>query len=375
MKTKSILLITLAASALAIGSARANVIVAYGVGGAYLSLFSDTGTKILDYSTTLVNAQSVVTDNSGHVYVSSYGTPGAYDGSVKMYDIASGAYIRDVITAGANFTGLAFNPAKPDEIIVVGLKSGLSQLAHWDTGSTDTISAGTENSTLWDGGGVPPGYWGLYYNPTTSGLTTEGVYAAINYDGPPNLIQRYNSTTSAYETNIGIGGDSLYNPRAITGIGTDLFVARPGFVSKLDSSGLVTNIIETFDTNSGITNDGTKLWVSQYTGAVAQWGTDGTLDHYFLLTAPTGIAYTTLGNATASYSTWAAAYAAGTPPLSDTASTADPDGDGLVNAMEYALGLDPRFSSTSPGVASNSGKTITFTKGAEAKINGTSPIR
>jgi len=37
--------------------------------------------------------------------------------------------------------------------------------------------------------------------------------------------------------------------------------------------------------------------------------------------------------------------------------------------VEYALGLDPRFSSPSPGVITNNGKTITFTKGAEAKVD------
>ena len=71
--------------------------------------------------------------------------------------------------------------------------------------------------------------------------------------------------------------------------------------------------------------------------------------------------------ATGSYSTWAAAFFS--PVLSDTAATADPDNDGLTNLVEYALGLDPRFSSGSPGVSSNGGKTITFTKGAEAKVN------
>ena len=70
----------------------------------------------------------------------------------------------------------------------------------------------------------------------------------------------------------------------------------------------------------------------------------------------------------ANYSTWASAFSG--PALSNTASTADPDNDGLINAIEYALGLDPRFSSPSPGVISNGGKTITFTKGAEAKVNG-----
>lgn len=67
-----------------------------------------------------------------------------------------------------------------------------------------------------------------------------------------------------------------------------------------------------------------------------------------------------------SYSTWASAFTS--PALSNTASNADPDNDGLTNAVEYALGLDPRFSSPSPGVYS--GSTLTFTKGAEAKVNG-----
>jgi fibronectin-binding autotransporter adhesin len=70
----------------------------------------------------------------------------------------------------------------------------------------------------------------------------------------------------------------------------------------------------------------------------------------------------------ANYSTWASAFSS--PALSNTASTADPDNDGLINAIEYALGLDPRFSSPSPAVITNSGKTITYTKGAEAKVNG-----
>jgi autotransporter-associated beta strand protein len=69
------------------------------------------------------------------------------------------------------------------------------------------------------------------------------------------------------------------------------------------------------------------------------------------------------------YESWAADLAADSPPLADTTRTGDPDNDGLSNAVEYALGLDPRYSNGSPGVASNGGKTITFTKGSEAKYN------
>ncbi len=65
------------------------------------------------------------------------------------------------------------------------------------------------------------------------------------------------------------------------------------------------------------------------------------------------------------YASWASAFS--DPALSNTDSTADPDNDGFINAIEYALGIDPRFSSASPGVITNNGMTITFTKGAEAK--------
>lgn len=68
----------------------------------------------------------------------------------------------------------------------------------------------------------------------------------------------------------------------------------------------------------------------------------------------------------ANYASWASAFT--NPPIGDTASTADPDSDGLTNAMEYALGLDPRFSSGSPGVFD--GTTLTFTKGGSAKFDG-----
>ena len=72
-----------------------------------------------------------------------------------------------------------------------------------------------------------------------------------------------------------------------------------------------------------------------------------------------------LAGATSGFDTWAAAFSS--PALSNTAATADPDNDGLTNAVEYALGLDPRFSSPSPGVYT--GTTLTFTKGAEAKVD------
>ncbi|MCX6865688.1 MAG: autotransporter-associated beta strand repeat-containing protein [Verrucomicrobia bacterium] len=51
----------------------------------------------------------------------------------------------------------------------------------------------------------------------------------------------------------------------------------------------------------------------------------------------------TAAGATASYATWAAGYAAASPPLTNTAADADPDNDGLTNAYEYIHGSDPRY--------------------------------
>jgi hypothetical protein len=136
--------------------------------------------------------------------------------------------------------------------------------------------------------GVP--YAGLYYNPTISGGAPEGIYAAA----PAGAVQQYSSSTLAWGSpaipDIGIGG-----PQAITGVGTDLFIAQNnGFVSKYSGTNLTT-IINTFDTNYGIANDGTNLWVAQYNvGNVGQYSTSGSLVSYFSLAAPTGIAYTTI---------------------------------------------------------------------------------
>lgn len=64
------------------------------------------------------------------------------------------------------------------------------------------------------------------------------------------------------------------------------------------------------------------------------------------------------------FSTWAADQV---PPIID-GPDGDPDGDGIRNLIEYALGLDPNAAGGSPG--SLSGGVLTFTKGADAKANG-----
>lgn len=67
--------------------------------------------------------------------------------------------------------------------------------------------------------------------------------------------------------------------------------------------------------------------------------------------------------ATSNYSTWAAANG-----IADEPADGDFDHDGLSNLVEYALGMDPTLPNQPAGVFA--GKTLTFTKGAEAVANG-----
>lgn len=66
------------------------------------------------------------------------------------------------------------------------------------------------------------------------------------------------------------------------------------------------------------------------------------------------------GAPAASYATWASAFTS--PPLSNTAPTADPDFDGIPNAVEYVTGSDPRVSSLANlPTSSISGGNLVFT--------------
>lgn len=279
------LIAALAATAFLASPAQANLIVSHGTNS--LSLFTDSGTKILDYSTTLANPQAVTTDNSGHVYVAEWGT-GAYNGNVKMYDIASGEFIRDILPPNLYApTGVAFNPAHPDEIIVIGeYGAGVSQLGRWFTSATGVPAAA--NSV-----GAP--YAGLYYNPTIPGGAPEGIYAAA----PGGAVQQYNSSTLNWGSLADPQIPDIYPsaPNGITGIGNDLyFSSNTGIITKY-SGGVLTplNINPGGDYYYGITTDGTDLWVAQYgTGFAARYDTSGALKSYFAAPYAVGIAYTTI---------------------------------------------------------------------------------
>jgi autotransporter-associated beta strand protein len=172
------------------------------------------------------------------------------------------------------------------------------------------------------------------------------------------------ANTGSLRFNIGATGVN----NALNGAGS--VTLNGGLLFNLASAGTITgnswNIVNVGTLNEGY---GGTFAVSSTLGPFSNSSGTWTRvenDVTYTFVQSTGVLSVTPGGA--DYSTWASAFSA--PALSDTLSTADPDNDGLINAVEYALGLDPRYFSASPGVITNSGMTITYTKGAEAKANG-----
>lgn len=280
MKLKSFLLTTILATASVIGSAHANLLISYNSNS--FGLFSDTGSLLTSYSTALVNPQSVALDNSGNVYVAEYGTPGSFNGNVKMYNLATGAFVRNILSAGYSPTGLAFNPANAGEIIVVGQYSGAnSQLGRWNTNATGSFVA--TNSAL------GAGYTGAF---------SDGTSIFLGNHAGGGIIQSFDATTT------GGGGvvKNLATPNGITGFGGERYYATNNGEIWSQSSG--TPLATGLGTLFGITNDGTNLIAANYTGGtVTKYTTSGTAiaGSSFNLTNPAYVAFTPVPEP----STWA----------------------------------------------------------------------
>jgi len=275
MKLKSFLLAAVACSAFAISSAHASLLISYNTTS--LGLFSDTGSLITSYSTSLVNPQGVAIDNSGNVYVAEFGTPGLFDGNVKMYDLVSGAFIRNVVAGSYNFTGLAFNPANAGEIIVVGqYAAGASQLGRWNTNATG--SAAAVNS------GLGSGYTGAF---------TDGTNIYLGNPALSGIIQSFDSTAlSGGAVVFGNPFTPAGNPSGITGFGGERYytTVQGDIYRQSSTTALMTGQGGLY----GVTNDGTNLWVADYTtggGRVSQITTAGGLVSSFNLANAAYIAY------------------------------------------------------------------------------------
>ena len=223
-----------------------------------------------------------------------------------------------------------------------------------------------------------------FWAPNAKLVNSSATAAVIDGAGPKNTVW-INASGAIIETvgNLTIGSivtdGGSNNGFTKTGNGT-LFLTNPGN----DYNGETIINEGTLSIANAVLADAADVRLA--TGATLNLNFDATdaIDEFFInnVKQANGTWGSTLSSAThttsqitgsgilqvgptGGYSSWASSFS--NPVLSNTASTADPDFDGLTNAMEYAVGFDPRFSSPSPGVITNNGMTISFTKGAMAK--------
>lgn len=274
MKTNPFLIVlsALATVLFAVGSAQAGVLATYNNGTA-LGLFSDSGTKILDYSTTLTGAKAVATDNSGNVYVGD-------GGSIKKYDIATGAFVRDIVTAvGAGYIAteaLAFNPAKPGEIISISPYNGSNgQMVRWNTSLTNIAD---------------PGYITVGVGYTGAACYPDGALYAST--GAAGVVEGFWSDTFGY---LGVVKSGLGTVSGVASIpGTDLYYLSSSLnYVRTQISDL--NIITGLNDPRGIAGADTSLFVANFgTDQILNYDTSGNLLGSFSITDPLALAYTSV---------------------------------------------------------------------------------
>ena len=259
-------------AALATSTAQANLLISYN--GNSLGLFGDNGSLIQNYATNLVSPRGVTTDSSGNVYV-------ADDLTVKMYNIATGAFIRNVVDNAAYLPGgLAFNPSNPGEILHFADYSGAnSQLVRWDTSATNV-------AVVFDTQGAGYG-GGLFYTPAIAGVTNAGILASN--PNATGVVQGFNPTTLAY---VGDARNNLGTAGGITGTASELYYVSSsgGYVQTQTTA---TNVITGLSNPLGITSNGTDFFVAnQGTNQILQYTTSGSFVNSFAVTNPNMVAYT-----------------------------------------------------------------------------------
>ena len=254
----------------ALASARAGVLATYNNGTA-LGLFSDSGDQIRTYSTTLSGAKAVATDHSGNVYVGD-------GGSIKMYDIATGTFVRNVV-AGAGYTSteaLAFNPAKPGEIISISPYNGSNgQMVRWNTSLTNIADPGYIT--------VGVGYTGAACYPDGALYATTGAAGLVEAFWSDTLV-----VIGVVKTGLGTAGGVASIP------GTDLYYVSSS-LNKVQTQITGLDIITGLNDPRGIAGAGTNLFVANFgTDQILNYNTSGTLLGAFSITDPIALAYTSI---------------------------------------------------------------------------------
>ncbi|AKC83547.1 hypothetical protein IMCC26134_13585 [Verrucomicrobia bacterium IMCC26134] len=143
------------------------------------------------------------------------------------------------------------------------------------------------------------------------------------------------------------------------------------------ASGAATYTVKRSDTEAGTyaTLSAGSITGTTYTDNTALNGST----YYYVVAAANSAAQSadsapvsaTLVSSLTALQTWRQSNFGTTVDSGNTANSADPDGDGLANLLEYALGSDPASANTSPATAGTSGAFLTlgFTPVADASLS------
>ena len=274
MKMKSRLFTTLAASAFAVGSAQAAILVS---SGSWNRLYSDTGTMLKSYTETDANYQGNTVDLAGNVYFADYGF------GIKKYNGTTGAFISNV--TDNTFYGAAW------PLFGITAETGTALMASYNLGANahfvglNTSATDTQVSIS---SAYGPSYEGLNYSQEVGVL-----YATTSNGG--GLLQYFDATGN-YMNGVAVGTapkgvvrDDFNDMHYIADFGGTVWrwngVNAPSvFISGLTNAYGVTAV-----------GDG-DIWVSDFgTGNLNRYNSSGLLQSSFNVGAnATYITYTTI---------------------------------------------------------------------------------
>ena len=271
---KSRLFTTLAASAFAVGSAQAAILVS---SGSWNRLYSDTGTMLKSYTETDANYQGNTVDLAGNVYFADYGF------GIKKYNGTTGAFISNV--TDNTFYGAAW------PLFGITAETGTTLMASYNLGANahfvglNTSATDTQVSIS---SAYGPSYEGLNYSQEVGVL-----YATTSNGG--GLLQYFDATGN-YMNGVAVGTapkgvvrDDFNDMHYIADFG--------GSVWRWDGVNAPSVFISGLSNAYGVTAEGDgDIWVSDWgTGDLKRYNSSGTLQSSFNVgTGITYITYTTI---------------------------------------------------------------------------------
>jgi autotransporter-associated beta strand protein len=152
-----------------------------------------------------------------------------------------------------------------------------------------------------------------------------------------------------------IGGSGTNN--ALTGTGTALL--NGAFNIDLTSAATNTNASWTIVQNTLATTYGTNFIVSGFNGAGGVW-TNSTNGVDYIFTQSSGVLTVVNTNPVGNYASWVGYWQGVDPNFTNTAPTANPDGDPFDNNMEFAFDGNPTIGTGALLTAVQSGTNAVF---------------